>query len=129
MIRRPPRSTLFPYTTLFRSRKGDENVLGGPDLDAEEAGRRHADDREWVILDPNSAADDGWVEGEAVLPEIPAQDGNGKGRGHTVVRGGDQAADSRADAEHGEVIAGDVLGFELLAFKVVGRGVEAVAVG
>src|SRR3712207_7655289 len=23
MIRRPPRSTLFPYTTLFRSRKGN----------------------------------------------------------------------------------------------------------
>src|SRR5258706_14367929 len=23
MIRRPPRSTLFPYTTLFRSRMGD----------------------------------------------------------------------------------------------------------
>src|SRR5256885_3696992 len=23
MIRRPPRSTLFPYTTLFRSRKSD----------------------------------------------------------------------------------------------------------
>src|SRR4051794_41315566 len=23
MIRRPPRSTLFPYTTLFRSRVGD----------------------------------------------------------------------------------------------------------
>src|SRR5260221_1583757 len=29
MIRRPPRSTLFPYTTLFRSRQGgwDEDVL------------------------------------------------------------------------------------------------------
>src|SRR2546422_7698829 len=26
MIRRPPRSTLFPYTTLFRSRPG---LLGG----------------------------------------------------------------------------------------------------
>src|SRR2546425_9448351 len=25
MIRRPPRSTLFPYTTLFRSRRGPEN--------------------------------------------------------------------------------------------------------
>src|SRR2546425_8800540 len=25
MIRRPPRSTLFPYTTLFRSRTGDVN--------------------------------------------------------------------------------------------------------
>src|SRR3712207_8729178 len=24
MIRRPPRSTLFPYTTLFRSREGEE---------------------------------------------------------------------------------------------------------
>src|SRR5258708_8960539 len=23
MIRRPPRSTLFPYTTLFRSKKGE----------------------------------------------------------------------------------------------------------
>src|SRR3712207_7996966 len=27
MIRRPPRSTLFPYTTLFRSREGDAAAL------------------------------------------------------------------------------------------------------
>src|SRR3712207_7191107 len=27
MIRRPPRSTLFPYTTLFRSRSGTVNPL------------------------------------------------------------------------------------------------------
>src|SRR5688572_30950846 len=27
MIRRPPRSTLFPYTTLFRSRNSDELLL------------------------------------------------------------------------------------------------------
>src|SRR3989449_10365508 len=26
MIRRPPRSTLFPYTTLFRSRRGHESA-------------------------------------------------------------------------------------------------------
>src|SRR5258707_10399807 len=26
MIRRPPRSTLFPYTTLFRSREGREEL-------------------------------------------------------------------------------------------------------
>src|SRR2546421_8580548 len=26
MIRRPPRSTLFPYTTLFRSREGREQA-------------------------------------------------------------------------------------------------------
>src|SRR3712207_8285230 len=27
MIRRPPRSTLFPYTTLFRSHPGDGELL------------------------------------------------------------------------------------------------------
>src|SRR2546430_8401652 len=31
MIRRPPRSTLFPYTTLFRSQRADGKV-GGFDL-------------------------------------------------------------------------------------------------
>src|SRR3954467_16006707 len=40
MIRRPPRSTLFPYTTLFRSRHGDRRrprpgrgYVRGPDQD------------------------------------------------------------------------------------------------
>src|SRR3712207_8207185 len=35
MIRRPPRSTLFPYTTLFRSRPMPHNGVGsagGPSL-------------------------------------------------------------------------------------------------
>src|SRR2546426_3889980 len=36
MIRRPPRSTLFPYTTLFRSPAGDRRVA------AAAAGARHA---------------------------------------------------------------------------------------
>src|SRR3712207_9160507 len=30
MIRRPPRSTLFPYTTLFRSEEGGLVSLGSP---------------------------------------------------------------------------------------------------
>src|SRR2546427_7739158 len=34
MIRRPPRSTLFPYTTLFRSRSGHERVLRARFADA-----------------------------------------------------------------------------------------------
>src|SRR3712207_8941293 len=29
MIRRPPRSTLFPYTTLFRSKEGAREGTGG----------------------------------------------------------------------------------------------------
>src|SRR3712207_8420034 len=42
MIRRPPRSTLFPYTTLFRSHEpGVGVVVGRPGL----AGRRAADRR------------------------------------------------------------------------------------
>src|SRR2546428_7175161 len=32
MIRRPPRSTLFPYTTLFRSGGGFDIVLGKVEL-------------------------------------------------------------------------------------------------
>src|SRR5436190_13915544 len=30
MIRRPPRSTLFPYTTLFRSTEASNRIDGGP---------------------------------------------------------------------------------------------------
>src|SRR6266702_5956484 len=32
MIRRPPRSTLFPYTTLFRSHLGDDGHISSPPL-------------------------------------------------------------------------------------------------
>src|SRR5256884_5840838 len=31
MIRRPPRSTLFPYTTLFRSQRACDPILGSHD--------------------------------------------------------------------------------------------------
>src|SRR5258708_15136495 len=42
MIRRPPRSTLFPYTTLFRSpHRIDEPVFGGQMI-VYEAGRGNA---------------------------------------------------------------------------------------
>src|SRR5256884_4107352 len=32
MIRRPPRSTLFPYTTLFRSKRGARRAQRNPGL-------------------------------------------------------------------------------------------------
>src|SRR3712207_7211076 len=53
MIRRPPRSTLFPYTTLFRSRgqplaPGEDGALGtgvGPvDVEEEPGDDRHEDE-------------------------------------------------------------------------------------
>src|SRR5256885_12683671 len=40
MIRRPPRSTLFPYTTLFRSPAVPNDMPGGP------AGEMRADDED-----------------------------------------------------------------------------------
>src|SRR2546425_1802262 len=35
MIRRPPRSTLFPYTTLFRSRHPGEEALAFAEIDGD----------------------------------------------------------------------------------------------
>src|SRR3989449_5957393 len=43
MIRRPPRSTLFPYTTLFRSRVVDAGARGDQHLGADAVGGEHED--------------------------------------------------------------------------------------
>src|SRR5258707_10567125 len=59
MIRRPPRSTLFPYTTLFRSRRpfaaadGDHaHVLAGGDV---QRVRRELEDRKSTRLNSSHA--------------------------------------------------------------------------
>src|SRR5437016_11003440 len=46
MIRRPPRSTLFPYTTLFRSRS--DRLREGP-RNSRRAGIRHAGSQHGVV--------------------------------------------------------------------------------
>src|SRR3712207_7103782 len=43
MIRRPPRSTLFPYTTLFRSQDERQDELAGAELVADLLHRRQQD--------------------------------------------------------------------------------------
>src|SRR2546430_13304273 len=48
MIRRPPRSTLFPYTTLFRSRLGHRDAVLGPHSLGLER-RREVEDRLAVL--------------------------------------------------------------------------------
>src|SRR2546425_9751955 len=47
MIRRPPRSTLFPYTTLFRSH---ERRRGAVVPDARVAGRRAGAGPGWLVV-------------------------------------------------------------------------------
>src|SRR2546430_10449608 len=54
MIRRPPRSTLFPYTTLFRSSRREDLLLESSD----------------VVL-----ADQGMIDlGDGVLPQLRLRD-------------------------------------------------------
>src|SRR2546429_6220869 len=50
MIRRPPRSTLFPYTTLFRSRYESEQSPGRPVRAPGQVDRRLAEDRKSTRL-------------------------------------------------------------------------------
>src|SRR5947207_7428062 len=56
MIRSPPRSTLFPYTTLFRSRYG-ENFRGVKSFVAEEHGAA-------AVIIYSDPWDDGYFKGD-----------------------------------------------------------------
>src|SRR5258708_25170405 len=68
MIRRPPRSTLFPYTTLFRSRHAERRH--GNVGDVETAGIGTPVMHEQVSLHVR----------QAVAPGVGREDGNVRGR-------------------------------------------------
>src|SRR2546430_12077042 len=53
MIRRPPRSTLFPYTTLFRSRGGRPVRYVEPNTDEAEQWRNAVEQRVLNGVDPD----------------------------------------------------------------------------
>src|SRR3712207_8024969 len=66
MIRRPPRSTLFPYTTLFRSLRGDfedaERLSDQAAREARAAGDPNADyypaiQRNWMLIEQDRMSD------------------------------------------------------------------------
>src|SRR2546425_7266269 len=52
MIRRPPRSTLFPYTTLFRSRRSHPEPADGPERNRRGHGSQVAGTRRCVSSGP-----------------------------------------------------------------------------
>src|SRR2546422_4762873 len=56
MIRRPPRSTLFPYTTLFRSREQLAQVDGAGAF--EERWRRDLGDVDLFVVDPGDRSEE-----------------------------------------------------------------------
>src|SRR3712207_9404865 len=74
MIRRPPRSTLFPYTTLFRSAPLAEFGVRFGSVQAS-VGRHLVDQPEHVVI-RHRGADDQQVGGE----QQRLQDGSGRRR-------------------------------------------------
>src|SRR2546427_2461758 len=64
MIRRPPRSTLFPYTTLFRSRPEEE-----PDHQGDQPRHQHAERRVPQDVEERDAVREG--EQEVVEHHVP----------------------------------------------------------
>src|SRR3712207_7842139 len=59
MIRRPPRSTLFPYTTLFRSVRQPDGVEGLAGRPAARTGRRGC-----IVTDPSPTISGVVLDGE-----------------------------------------------------------------
>src|SRR2546430_13052892 len=64
MIRRPPRSTLFPYTTLFRSERAGDG----------ERRHQHGDPRERHQEDAQARQEIAAQRGEVLLGELRAGD-------------------------------------------------------
>src|SRR3712207_7562985 len=76
MIRRPPRSTLFPYTTLFRSLDdgSDEALRGHDGVVDPNAVRRAGRDDDLVCEDGLRLNEDAGDDGVVVLREALALD-------------------------------------------------------
>src|SRR5439155_22198481 len=99
MIRRPPRSTLFPYTTLFRSKEDYERLIEASEqADAaavEEAGKQlelrvkaEARDIRDKYLDPPHTTDFGilFLSTEGLYARSEEHTSELQSRGHLVCR-------------------------------------------
>src|SRR3712207_9129215 len=64
MIRRPPRSTLFPYTTLFRSKAMETSFSGSNGLEQHRAACRAANDQ-GASLGPECFPEEAWLKPDA----------------------------------------------------------------
>src|SRR5258708_26423008 len=71
MIRRPPRSTLFPYTTLFRSLHVGQRDVGNGGVERLHDGRRHGADRHHVPAHARTHGG-GWHRGRRHRSITPA---------------------------------------------------------
>src|SRR2546426_4858488 len=101
MIRRPPRSTLFPYTTLFRS-GGATQRLGPADQQRE---RERGGDRP----EPGGQrGGGGGAGGSAGRPGRPAGERGRRGLVGARVKGGGEGGQTRAQRRHRPAGGGSV---------------------
>src|SRR2546430_12470941 len=102
MIRRPPRSTLFPYTTLFRSAAGDEQI--GPGRKLLERLQRHRES----VAGARGAGDDVHVAQVRQAKRVAARFG----------AAGRSCRDSRSDEHTSELQSQSNLVCRLLLEKI-----------
>src|SRR3712207_7666894 len=104
MIRRPPRSTLFPYTTLFRS-------VGGADLEPRVGGPLPVGARPLGV----QRGTDGRGQGRDLRPESPQLDvGVLVGVEARLPRRGVTSSELQGDPPHGEGVDAGVAVVEVL---------------
>src|SRR3712207_8282749 len=105
MIRRPPRSTLFPYTTLFRSTYFNPQtevmvvVDDSPSLDTEIFNLEEFEGADWVLVSDDLPVDE--AQRDELLETFQATYHGGDGR-QTRAMSDPDAADDDADVERDE---------------------------
>src|SRR5258708_31610470 len=111
MIRRPPRSTLFPYTTLFRSRLSTETRSCRPRPIARRRDLGSLASLGALMAYRNSKGERGALAGFAFEPDAPAVQldellGQGEPQAGSFLLVGVVAADLAELLEHGRLILG-----------------------
>ncbi|HXA64626.1 MAG TPA: hypothetical protein VNV82_05720, partial [Bryobacteraceae bacterium] len=84
-------------------RQRHPGVLRKPGLKTDKSARGNADDRYRQVLHHNLAAENGWVEMEAVSPPLPADDRDGRSGAGAIVGRADQAANGGFQSQNREV--------------------------
>src|SRR2546429_7379845 len=115
MIRRPPRSTLFPYTTLFRSREASEDGPGEASVDLQHGagniagplGGKERDRRRQLVDATHAAQGD---PGDQIADDFLRRTLLALGAGLGELRDPLRLDVARTYDVHGDSLGGDLIG-------------------
>src|SRR3569833_2830932 len=123
-----PVGSIFGGDAVHAERKkyvGDDSLFSSCEIS-----RSDSDDLECLIVDVEGAAEHMRIAAEAMIPVVPGEDSVGARTGAAVIRGVEQTAERRLEAEEREHIAGYI--DDVSSLNVVGgrpRDVGAVRAG